>query len=225
MNEKRDAAPLDERELELAALYALSALSGAEMEELEREHRGRRPFWDEVRSLRDAAAGLAEAGPRLRPGRDLWPEISARVGVPAAEADEHPDAPAAGARAAHAPASQPWKHWTAAPPSDVVLQADEHAFEPTDIEGISVRCLFVDERADRVTMLVRMAPGAAYPAHRHGGAEECYVLRGDLAIGPEIEMHAGDYQRMDAGSGHPVQTTRGGCLLLITSSRQDELLG
>src|SRR4029077_15255305 len=105
------------------------------------------------------------------------------------------------------------------------LAAAATPFEPTSIEGIDVRRLFVDEGADRVTMLIRMAPGTAYPAHRHGGVEECFVLEGDLEIGEEFEMNAGDYQRMDGGSAHPLQSTRGGCLLLLSSSRHDELLG
>jgi hypothetical protein len=37
-------------------------------------------------------------------------------------------------------------------------------------------------------------------------------------------MRAGDFQRAEAGSVHPVQSTDGGCLLLITSSLDDELL-
>jgi len=37
-------------------------------------------------------------------------------------------------------------------------------------------------------------------------------------------MRAGDYQRAETGSTHPVQSTRGGCLLLLTSSLRDELV-
>ena len=59
--------------------------------------------------------------------------------------------------------------------------------------------------------------------HHHGGAEECYVLEGDLRTG-DVWMHAGDYQHAAAGSVHPVQSTVQGCLLLIHSSLQDELL-
>ena len=76
----------------------------------------------------------------------------------------------------------------------------------------------------RVTMLVRMEKGTSYPSHRHAGPEECYVLAGDLEVGDQLEMHAGDYQRVERGSVHPPQTTREGCLLLITSSMHDELL-
>ncbi|MEQ1891426.1 MAG: cupin domain-containing protein [Planctomycetota bacterium] len=207
--------PLNEDELELAALYALSALSAPEMEALERERREHAAFWAEVRSLRDAAAGLAESGPRARPRRDLWPAIRARIG-------------AAEPRTASAPSDVPaqvWKSWRATSEPDAgTIAARDGAFEPTDIPGIRVRRLHVDEEAERVTMLVRMDAGTAYPAHRHGGAEECYVLEGDLEIVGQQELHAGDYQRMETGSLHPLQRTRKGCLLLITSSSWRELV-
>jgi quercetin dioxygenase-like cupin family protein len=201
---------LDQTALEQAALYALSALTAEEMAAVERDRRAQAEFWAEVRSLRDAAAGLAEVGPRVKPTRDLWPAIRARIG-------HAPEAPA------HVP-PQLWKHWPGSARSSPVVPAREGPFEPTDIAGISVRRLFVDEAAERVTMLVRMQAGSAYPAHRHAGVEECYVLEGDLSIGDETEMEAGDYQRMDTGSLHPIQSTRRGCLLLVTSSRHDELV-
>jgi len=207
-------APLDTNDLEQAALYALSALSASEMEAVERDYRERRAFWAEVRSLRDAAAGLAESGPRASPKRDLWPDVAARL------AHVRP-----GPTAGEAERVQPWKRWTQESAPECLVPADDAAFEPTDIAGIHVRRLFVDEPNDRITMLVRMAPGTAYPAHRHGGVEECFVLQGDLEIGATTELRAGDYQRMDVDSVHEVQSTRGGCVLLITSSRHDELLG
>jgi quercetin dioxygenase-like cupin family protein len=221
-----DGAALDQDALELAALYALSALSPAETEAVERDQRARAAFWAEVRSLRDAAAGLAEAGPRTRPRRDLWPEIRARLAPP----------PAAEAPAAARPvqvwkavqvrkAVQVWKAWRAEDSAHTLVPGSKAAdFEPTGFPGVHVRRLAVDEDADRVTMLIRMEPGTSYPAHVHGGAEECFVLEGDLEIGAELEMRAGDFQRMERGSRHPVQSTRGGCLLLLTSSRHDELL-
>ena len=83
--------------------------------------------------------------------------------------------------------------------------------------------LFVDRERDYVTMLVRMAPGTSYPCHRHGGAEECYVLQGDLHVAGQV-LHSGDHQRADDASEHGVQSTEEGCLLLIVSSQHDELL-
>ena len=89
---------------------------------------------------------------------------------------------------------------------------------------MTARRLFVDDTSGRVTMMVRMAAGTSYPSHRHGGFEECFVLEGDLQVGSEM-LHAGDYQRASAGSVHGVQSTERGCLLLLSSSPGDELLG
>lgn len=206
------AAPDDER-LELAALYALGALDEDERRAVERQRAGDAAFWAEVHALAPSVEQVArEADTPVTPGRDLFGEIRRRL---------HP---ASGNGAATEGRSQVWKRWAAESGAETVRRADEEAFEPTDVPGIRVRRLFVDVAADRVTMLVRMAAGTAYPAHRHGGPEECFVLEGDLAVGADVELHSGDYQRMDAGSRHPVQSTRGGCLLLITGSRHDELL-
>ena len=68
-----------------------------------------------------------------------------------------------------------------------------------------------------------MAPGTSYPGHRHAGVEECYVLEGDLRVG-DLVMRAGDYQRAAIGSVHGVQSTEGGCLLLVLMSDRDERL-
>ena len=66
-------------------------------------------------------------------------------------------------------------------------------------------------------------PAPATPPHRHYDIEECFVLDGDLRLDDSV-LHAGDYQRAEAGSVHGVQWTEGGCTLLIISSTQDELL-
>jgi anti-sigma factor ChrR (cupin superfamily) len=80
----------------------------------------------------------------------------------------------------------------------------------------------MDSARDRMTCLVRMAAGTAYPRHIHAGPEECLVLEGELRVGDEM-LRAGDYQRAAPGSHHPVQSTDRGCLLLIVSSLSDEL--
>lgn len=126
------------------------------------------------------------------------------------------------------PSFQIWKNWKgplgAAAESSVLIRSSEGDWENTGIEGVAVRRLFVDAARKQVTMLIRMAPGARYPSHRHGGAEECYVLQGDLKVGNEVEMYAGDYQRVETGGVHAIQSTREGCLLYITSSVEDEIL-
>ena len=72
-------------------------------------------------------------------------------------------------------------------------------------------------------MMIRMEPGTRYPAHRHGGREECFVLEGDLRHADQV-MHGGDYEVVDTGTIHGEQWTEHGCLLLITSSMHDELI-
>ncbi|MBI4530520.1 MAG: cupin domain-containing protein [Candidatus Latescibacteria bacterium] len=121
--------------------------------------------------------------------------------------------------------TQVWKNWSIPVVSRglTTIRSTEGAWEAIDIPGIAVKRLFVDSERQYVTMLVRMAAGTAYPRHRHGGAEECYVLDGDLHVGDRVLL-SGDYQRAEADSTHEVQWTEQGCLLFIVSSQEDELL-
>lgn len=92
----------------------------------------------------------------------------------------------------------------------------------TDVAGIEISPLWSDAEHGRHTLLVRMQPGTAIPAHHHAGPEECYVVEGDLREGP-LALTAGDYVRHRAGTEHSA-STRGGCLLLVTASQRDERL-
>jgi len=122
---------------------------------------------------------------------------------------------------------QVWKSWSPSAASKrdelTFVRADSSAWQSTSVAGIEARQLFVDAAQDRATFLVRMAAGTAYPAHVHAGAEECFVLEGDLTVG-DLTMNAGDYQRAERGSKHGVQSTQHGCVLLLVSSLSDELI-
>jgi len=119
---------------------------------------------------------------------------------------------------------QSWKQWS----SDVrshdllVRRGGQADWQSTAFEGVEICRLFSDPAADRLTMMVRMAPGSVYPPHVHGGPEECYVLSGELKVGEDV-LKAGDYQRAGQSSTHVTQSTDTGCLLLISSSYHDEL--
>ena len=52
-----------------------------------------------------------------------------------------------------------------------------------------------------VSMLVRFAPGAGVPDHRHAVHEDCLMLEGSMFLG-DILLRAGDYQLAPAGGGH-----------------------
>ncbi len=73
------------------------------------------------------------------------------------------------------------------------------------------------EDAETMSMLVRLEPGATFPAHSHPADEETFVIEGDTCFG-DIPLTAGDYHLAPAGSVHGEVTTENGCLLLIRKS-------
>jgi anti-sigma factor ChrR (cupin superfamily) len=89
--------------------------------------------------------------------------------------------------------------------------------------GVMAKVLFSDPVSRRVTALVRMAPGSKYAPHRHTEAEELYMLEGGCFCGGR-ELKAGDYHRAEAGTEHHDTSSDEGCLLLIVSSPQNEML-
>jgi len=54
--------------------------------------------------------------------------------------------------------------------------------------GIECKLFASDTERHRVSMLVRLAPGASYPAHTHAGAEELHLLDGELAKEKRAEI-------------------------------------
>ncbi len=68
-----------------------------------------------------------------------------------------------------------------------------------------------------------MDPGATFPDHVHTEAEECYVIEGDLHTGGKA-FGKGDYIRAEAQSVHDSIYTEKGCLLLVQSSEENEML-
>ncbi len=199
---------LDDAARETCALAALGVLPPEEAAAFEAHAAGCPACRDERASLRELAGGLVELAPQADPPERLWSRIA---GLVRAE-----PRPAPGPR-------QPWRAWTAdAAPPVFSLAADSGAWEPGGAPGVRARRLFVDRVARRVTMMIRMEPGASYPAHRHAEAEECYVVSGDLWTG-SVRLFSGDYQRAEQGSRHPVQSTEGGCVLLLVSSLDDTL--
>lgn len=89
--------------------------------------------------------------------------------------------------------------------------------------GVSAKLLSFDSVSRRTTTLLRFAPRTRYAPHRHTAVEELYVLEGGCTIGGQ-EMAVGDYHRAEAGTVHHDTSTDDGCLLLVISSPQNEML-
>lgn len=102
------------------------------------------------------------------------------------------------------------------------VKASEGAWQEL-APGISAKVLFVDPVSRRATALVRMAPCSSYAPHRHAEAEERYVLEGGCFCGGR-ELKTGDYHRAEADTVHHDTSSDDGCLLLVISSPQNEML-
>ena len=105
----------------------------------------------------------------------------------------------------------------------LISRSDEMPWQAVPVPGLSSKTLYVDASRKYATSLVRMEPGAIYPAHRHNDVEEVFLIEGDLLV-EGVHMRRGDYCRSTPGSIHGAAKTRGGVLLLVFSSQNDELL-
>jgi len=88
--------------------------------------------------------------------------------------------------------------------------------------GIECKLLATDTEKHRVSMLVRLAPGASYPAHTHAGVEELHLLDGELWI-DEKKLFPGDYNYGAPGAGDERVWSETGCTCVLVTSIKDVL--
>jgi anti-sigma factor ChrR (cupin superfamily) len=88
--------------------------------------------------------------------------------------------------------------------------------------GIECKLLATDTERHRVGMLVRLAPGASYPAHTHAGVEELHLLDGELWI-DERKLVPGDYNYGARGAGDDRVWSETGCTCVLITSTKDIL--
>ena len=189
------SAEHDRDYLELVFLHALRALPANEIPVLEAHLAVCEACRNEMDALRPiVGAFVSWPTDVLRPADSLWERLAQRIG---AEATQAPIGHAAAIR--------------------------EQASEWEELApGIFCKLLATDTEKDRVSMLVRLAPGAAYPPHDHAGLEELYLLHGELMI-DEKKLYPGDYNRAEAGTGDQRVWSETGCTCLLITSTQDIL--
>lgn len=88
--------------------------------------------------------------------------------------------------------------------------------------GISYNVLSMDRARNRVSLLVRLEPGAAYPPHTHAGIEELYLLDGELWIDSR-KVFPGEYYRAESGSADERVWSETGCTCVLLTSSEDLL--
>lgn len=180
--------------LDSVYLYALQALPAAEVLAVEAQIAACPDCRNDVAALRPLVdAFISWPTDVLRPSTPLWDRLARRI------ADE------TGQPALAAPTRLVDPGWEQAAP------------------GITCKLLATDAESGRVTMLVRIAPGAEYPPHTHAGVEELHMLEGELMV-DDKKLSAGDYLRSEPGTtDHRVWSETGCTGVLITSTR-DALL-
>ncbi len=80
--------------------------------------------------------------------------------------------------------------------------------------GVEVKLLHKDARSDSQSYLLRLAPHAELPAHRHAQDEECMVLEGEVTLG-DVVAKAGAYHLAPKGLAHGVIRSDTGALLFL----------
>jgi anti-sigma factor ChrR (cupin superfamily) len=181
--------------LEPLFLYALQALPSAEVAGMEAQIAACPACREELGTLRPIVASFV-AWPTdvLRPESSLWDRLARRI---AAETRTEP---------VHAAASQHAEpEWAVAGP------------------GVFYKILAADAASRRVSLLVRLAPGADYPPHRHAGVEELHLLDGELWV-DDKRLLPGDYIRGEAGTVDHRVWSETGCTCVLLTSTDDILL-
>jgi hypothetical protein len=107
-------------------------------------------------------------------------------------------------------------------PARYTVWADDAAWIDTGLPGIRARILAVDKPRSLVTLLIRAQPGAVYPAHKHHGPEECFVISGSVVIDGCV-LRPGDFHHADEDSDHSEITTTEGAEVLIVGAVDDYL--
>jgi len=179
---------------DLTCAYALQELAYSEIAAAEAHIASCPDCRRELESLRPVVDGFVSwPTDLLRPTRSLRQRLALRI---AEETGKEPVLP-------------PAQHWS------------EPAWEQV-APGIECKLLATDDERHRVSMLVRLAPDASYPAHTHAGVEELHLLDGELWIN-ERKLVAGDYNRAEPGASDERVWSRTGCTCLLVTSTKDIL--
>jgi quercetin dioxygenase-like cupin family protein len=190
----KGSANHDRDYLELVFLHALRVLPSSEIPVLEAHLSDCAGCREEMEALRPiVGAFISWPADVLRPADSLWDRLASRI---AAETGREP--------AQSVPQPRAEAQWEEAAP------------------GLAFKLLSTDTEKDRVSMLVRLAPGVAYPPHTHGGVEELYLLNGELWI-DDKKLYPGDYNRAEAGTGDQRVWSETGCTCVLLTSTRDRL--
>jgi len=93
-------------------------------------------------------------------------------------------------------------------------------WEQHPIDGIQFKKLSYNEEKNYLMLLFKVAADTSYPEHHHSGAEECYVISGDVYTEGRV-LGPGDFLHAEGGSDHEMLYTKNGCTLLLVVEPKD----
>lgn len=108
------------------------------------------------------------------------------------------------------------------PPGFVFRFAADQDWLPHPVPGLRMKVLALDRAVGYAVLLIDAAPGARFPPHHHGGAEECYVLSGTVHT-CNRRMTAGDFLHADADTDHGELFTDDGAQVLLVVPADDDI--
>ncbi|GAB4150526.1 MAG: hypothetical protein Tsb0016_22240 [Sphingomonadales bacterium] len=103
-----------------------------------------------------------------------------------------------------------------------VMQADERPWLPIDAAGENfMKIVSIDEDAKQVVLLVKFAPHAIYPKHKHVASAVAHTLAGEWEY-EEGTLPVGAWAIEPPGTDHtPIVSAQGATILAILTSNDD----
>jgi quercetin dioxygenase-like cupin family protein len=195
---------MEDQYLELVPAYALEALTQSEARAFE-EHleQGCEVCQSELQGFESTVLALSLEAPPVNPPDRLRDMLLERVSAEVSERKQHtlPNID----------------------PDLITICANEGEWRETGDEGVLVKPLFFDEENGLVTTLMKLAPGARLPMHRHKGTEQCYVIAGDV-LAATRRLGPGDFHVAMERSVHPPLESVEGAMLLLVSPVEYEVI-
>jgi hypothetical protein len=148
----------------------------------------------ELERIRSTVDALSEwPGEELRPATSLWNRLAQRIGTGGWSAAEEE---------------------LALPPQWPEIEWEQPA------PGVYCKVLSTDAEQHRVSLIVRLDPGAEYPPHTHAGVEELHLLDGELWI-DDLKLFPGAYHRSEPGTADKRVWSQTGCSCVLVTSSDD----
>jgi len=192
--------------IDLAALYALGALSQNEARAFETHlTEGCDSCRAELESFSQSVTDLAFSAPDEEPPARVRAELLASLNKSASDNPE-----------------EEGNRKQVLSGQFVSVLASEGEWREVQ-KGIMSKRLHFDQATGLATSIFRMQPGTALPVHQHIGVEQFFVIEGDCTVAGQ-NLHTGDYHRAESGSIHQTTYTVDGTLLLVIAPERYEVL-